>query len=55
MFGVIESVMIVVISIILMALFGRKAFKELLRIALGAKQDVEEVKKEFQPKTSKQK
>lgn len=49
--GTIEIVAIV-LSLGLVALFGRKAFKELLRMVFGAKKDVEEVKKEFE-KTAK--
>ena len=44
------EIIIILLSFALVAVFGRGAFKNLLRTVFGAKQDFEEVKKEFETK-----
>lgn len=50
MLGVTEIILIIV-AIIGVSIFGRKTLKNLFRIGLGAKKDLEEVKKEFETKS----
>ena len=52
MFGM-QEIIVIAVVITLIAIFGRKGLKNILRLVIGAKKDLEDVKEEFVKDTKK--